>query len=91
MLFYVERVDVIVLLVGCDGTRYRFYNDSIDNHTAVVSSAHNTIVVMNLYLVLSWSEIVTHAIDVLYSIARIGYPVTVELETALLLVGEVNM
>ena len=76
MLFYVERVDVIVLLVGCDGTRYRFYNDSIDNHTAVVSSAHNTIVVMNLYLVLSWSEIVTHAIDVLYSIARIGYPVT---------------
>ena len=46
---------------------------------------------MNLYLVLSWSEIVTHAIDVLYSIAGVGYPITVEFETALLLVGVVNM
>lgn len=43
---------------------------------------------MNLYLVLSWSEIVIHAIDVLYCIAGVGYPITVEFETALFLVGE---
>ena len=91
MSFYVERVDVIELLVGSDGTRNGFNNDSVDDYTAVVTSAHNTAEVMNFHLVSSWSEIVTHAIDVLYCIARIGYPVTVELETALLLVGEVNM
>ena len=46
---------------------------------------------MNFDLVTSWGEIVSHAIDVLYSIAGVGYSITVEFETALFLVGEENM